>query len=485
MALSTEALLDLSASYVSGISRPVNWRRKQLQGVHDLIHDNTEALVGAALDDKRLTRADLLLELNYVLSLIRSQLDIVIGSASAAGATKNVEPDLLSGSRARKLAEVQTTAGVVLVSSTWAFPYSSSLGGLVLTYASGNVAALALPASVKLTALLGSLLKKYVDHAGYSLVDSSELAKDIPSLSATPSAPSLVVLDVNVDGSVEPLRTVTAPTTSSIAYVNYSALGKRGGRGRARTEAAKKIARDLVQSKVLFQGRALFAPFIVYVDIEAYHDLTLELIAAAKEFGSAIQESHVPLKTKEPTGIRTLVNNAVRIIEIEPEVGSFTDLPSDGAPTLVIAKTRSSDAAIDGLQSLTRIPALYLYSQEPFTSYIVKNVDADRILVNGIALDLLANPFAIETAKLPPSLTHSQTIIKSAGPHIVLADSSYQLERQLLKSIAGASISRLDEGDGTRWDFFDQVKLVFQGVKLLTYTSVALGGYLAYRRYTK
>ena len=109
-------------------------------------------------------------------------------------------------------------------------------------------------------------------------------------------------------------------------------------------------------------------------------------------------------------------------------------------------------------------------------------------------------PFSINTAKVLARPQQSVVISKPSKTSLGDAALSLQLEKSILKS----NINKLDEGDGTRLDFFDQVcyfqtwtffnsetddirqvKIAYLGVKYLTYATALTGAFLIYRRYTK
>ncbi|KAI0064075.1 hypothetical protein BV25DRAFT_1823584 [Artomyces pyxidatus] len=471
-------LSELSGSYVSGVSRPFGWRRKQLQGIHDLIQNDTDVLVDAALRDKRLVRADVLLELASILSLVKTRLDSVIRESNEAPAAPT---GILGASGDRKTSEAKTPTGIAVVVAHWAFPYSSSLGAMALAYAAGNVVALVPPQNASVASILSAKLRTTQDHLGYAVISSADALKgSIQQQSEANSYPSITVLDVRGNGTVEHPRTVYPSRNPSAVYVNYTALG---GRDEVkftprRTKIAKDIARTIVQSKTIFNGHAFHAPMVAFLDSEIYDELVAQIVTAVKDMGGSANAGYGKV---QQTGLKSVVEGPISVFDIDAKTASDVKLPSLETPVLLLSKATTPDTAIDRLQYLPRLPAFYLFAKEPFTSYVVKNIDSDLTVVNDIPIDVLANPFAPRTALLSSVLSTPQSIVTLSGP----SPSSSDMERKLVHAIASAQITRLDEGPGTRWDFFDQVKLVFTGVKYLGYASLAAGGYLAYRRFIK
>ncbi|KAI0051406.1 hypothetical protein FA95DRAFT_271768 [Auriscalpium vulgare] len=380
----TTILSELSGSYVSGVSRPFGWRRKQLQGIHDLIQENMDSLVDAATKDKRLVRADVLLELATVVDLVRKQLDEVIKASEDFSRAKAAENGIAAiSNKRRKATDAKTPVGIALVNSHWAFPYSSSLGAMAAAYASGNVVALVPPSQPAISSLLSSKLKIFVDQLGYAIVNASETLKG----SEQTDLPSVTALDVKGSGVVEPLRTIAPPRNPSAVYVNYTALGPRGEVKFTprRLKIAKEIATRIVQSKLAFGGQAWHAPLVAFLDTEVYEEVTSQLVTAVKERGSATDAQYL----EKQMGLKALVQGPLFILELDAKAASEVKLPSTNTPLLLLSKVTSPDTAIDRLQYLPRLPAFYLFSQEPFTAYVVQNVDSDLTVVNDIPLDAI------------------------------------------------------------------------------------------------
>ncbi|TFK36288.1 Aldehyde/histidinol dehydrogenase [Crucibulum laeve] len=260
------SFLKLNAVFDTGVSRSLSWRRKQLQGIHDLVQNNSEPLVKAALRDSRLTRAEVLLELASVLELVRSEIDGIKKYSKSSAAFKSSVRSSVDSVHQR-VASRQLPAGVIVVKSSWSHPYSSVLGAAALAYAAGNVVAYAI-SDKAVASTLAPLFSTNLDQSGYELLDLSTFDKAHAHILDAVS-PSVSLLEVANDGSVYAASVATPLPKSCVVYVHTSGN-------------VKAAAWAIAASKAAFNGQAPLAPTVAFVDNAVYEEFRFELLTALR-----------------------------------------------------------------------------------------------------------------------------------------------------------------------------------------------------------
>ncbi|TFK52661.1 hypothetical protein OE88DRAFT_1807533 [Heliocybe sulcata] len=492
---SAQAFLQLDASFVSGASRPYNWRRKQLQGVHDLIQKHTDDLLAAALKDDRLARSEVLLELGSVLQSVKTELSKVVKASKVSA--KSSTADVLGLFKQRqRVKDTKNPAGVILITPHWAFPFVTTLGTLVSAYAAGNVAALYIPPTTtsSVADVLSSLLPRYIDQLSFAILSLPQLSKSHLHLIEALPSPSISALKVGKDGSLSfdiPPAIAGALHGPSTVYVHQSSLSKPGCS--RRISEAQDIATALVQAKLAFSGESPMAPWIAYFDDEVYDDIATELVKAVSFIGNGLQ-SATRIKEAESAkdlveailkdGANALTSGPLYILEDDVTKISKRNIPPGRVPFLLISRVHSPDTAIDRMQAMPRLSAFYLFTKsKKFQTYITENVDSAVTVTNSIPPSLLVNPLSHTTA-IEPVLSRDQAIISASAP-AAMALSGPDMEAKLLHAIKAAQIKRLDEGAGTRMDFFDQVKLVYRGVQFVTLVGLGFSAWNVYKRFSR
>ncbi|KDQ50556.1 hypothetical protein JAAARDRAFT_42013 [Jaapia argillacea MUCL 33604] len=466
MASSSETFLQLDAHFITGVTRPTTWRRKQLEGLHDLIQENTDSLVKAALQDSRLVPGEVLLELTSILSLIRTSIQTLITSNPS---TKSATVDILGLYKQRqKITKLENPVGVVLINSHWAFPYSTTLGSLAFALVAGNVAAVLPPPTLSST--LPALLSKYLDQLAYAILTPSSLSKPhLHNIEALPS-PSITPINIHPSSGSISLNSSSSSTNAGLSavYVNETAL---------KLKSAKAIASDIVQAKVAFNGASNFTPSIVFVDESVYEDVVKEITFAAREYGigrtGGGEEVKRLVESLVENGAKVLSSGVLYVVEDDSrKLGKI----NGSLPFLMVTRVPSPDTAIDRIQGLSRLSGFYLYVHHPkFSKYITKFIDSTLTLTNSIPPHILLSSSS-------PTLSLSQTIITTT-PSPLASPSTDKLRDVIRKANIGRL--RVDEGPGTRMDFFEQVKLAYRSVQVVGVLSVGLGVWGVYRRFTR
>lgn len=149
----------LRASFNSGITRDLHWRRQQLLSLLDLINDNEVDICNAVFSDMHKNPSELkICELYALKRTIQHYADNIYNMA-----TPHMLPPTLDTFMCRAYV-VPDPLGVVTVIGVWNYPVSLSLTPLAGAIAGGNCTLLKLPnSSPKYSALMTSLLPKYLD----------------------------------------------------------------------------------------------------------------------------------------------------------------------------------------------------------------------------------------------------------------------------------------------------------------------------------
>lgn len=149
----------LRASFNSGITRDLRWRRQQLLSLLDLINENEAEICSAVYADMHKNPAELkICELYALKRTLQEYADNIYEMASP-----RLLPPTLDTFMCRAYV-VPDPLGVVTVIGVWNYPVSLSLTPLAGAIAGGNCTLLKLPnSSPRYSALLTSLLPRYLD----------------------------------------------------------------------------------------------------------------------------------------------------------------------------------------------------------------------------------------------------------------------------------------------------------------------------------
>ncbi|KAK7035462.1 hypothetical protein VNI00_011755 [Paramarasmius palmivorus] len=460
-------LHELKAAFETGLSRPISWRRKQLEGIHDAIKANVEELVNGAVQDERLVRTEVLLELDCVLDAIKSKLNELVSNADAA--FSYTTSDIGLGALHVRKASRHTPAGVILIQSSWAYPYSSLLIPAVSAFAAGNVCAFVATSIPAVAEVLSSTFSRFIDQSGHAFLDitSSEAEThlfDIP-------IPSVSVLDIGAT-TVSAVKVSTTPSSPSVAYVHESGN-------------VKVAAQNVVEAKLAYNGLAPRAPSVVLVDYSVYDEFRAELVSASSnrcKLPSARLTSTA--KSVQANGAEVVASDPLTIVEVQTKDAKAALTTVGHLPYLVICRVSSPDTAIDRIATMPKLSTFVLYATEPFRTYVNDNIESRETLWDGLPVELLGNPWGTSVSDLSRVLSEPQEIVQVKQSSQKRLDDSTVVP-SLEKAISKAWIPRLDEGSGTRVDFFQQVGMVFKAVKFTGLLAVAGTGYLTYRRFTR
>jgi len=160
---------SLRASFGTGRTRPIGWRRAQLRRLRDLITENEDRIAGVLNEDLGRPRYEgILAEAHFVVSEIDHMLDHLADW---------MEPEFVSSPLALQPATAYSKAeplGVVLVISPWNYPIQLALAPMIGALGAGNCVVLkpseVAPAS---SALLAELVPRYLDTECVAVVEGA------------------------------------------------------------------------------------------------------------------------------------------------------------------------------------------------------------------------------------------------------------------------------------------------------------------------
>lgn len=389
----------LRATYATGRTRDIEWRRGQLRALERLVVDNETAIAAALKADLGRQPFEAWLA------------DVASTAAEAADAAKNVGKWAKRRYRLLELSQLPGMGwveyepyGTVLVIGAWNFPFALTLGPAVGALAAGNTVALKpselAPAS---SALMADLVPKYLDPAAVAVIEGDGLV-------------SQELIDQGFDkicftGGTEIGRKVYQAAAAHLTPVTLELGGKSPVIVAADADidvAAQRIA----WTKLINSGQICIAPDYVLADASIRDELVTKIKAAVQTFES------------EATGGKRIVNRrhfdrlsaAVSATEGEVVIGGGANpdaLELDATvvvdpslseplmtdeifgPVLPIVTVQNLDEAIEFVNARPKPLAAYLFTKaKAVRERVIRDVPAGGMVVNHLI-------FHFATTKLP------------------------------------------------------------------------------------
>ena len=389
----------LRATYATGRTRDLDWRRRQLRALESLVVDNEAAIAAALKTDLGRQPFEAWLA------------DVASTAAEAADAAKNVGKWTKRRYRLLELSQLPGMGwveyepyGVVLVIGAWNFPFALTLGPAVGALAAGNTVVLKpselAPAS---SALMAELVPRYLDQDAVAVIEGDGMV-------------SQELIDQGFDkicftGGTEIGRKVYQAAAAHLTPVTLELGGKSPVIVAADADidvAAQRIA----WTKLINSGQICIAPDYVLADASIRDELVTKIKAAVQTFES------------EATGGKRIVNRrhfdrlAAAVAATEGEVviggGSNPDaLELDATvvvdpslteplmtdeifgPVLPIVTVQNLDEAIEFVNARPKPLAAYLFTKaKAVRERVIRDVSSGGMVVNHLI-------FHFATTKLP------------------------------------------------------------------------------------
>lgn len=389
----------LRATFASGRTRNVDWRRRQLQALERLITDNEPEIADALAADLGRKPFESWLA------------DIASTAAEARDAAKNVGKWTKRKHRLLEFAQLPGRGwveyepfGAVLVIGAWNFPFALTLGPAVGALAAGNVVLLkpseVAPAS---SALMARLVPRYLDPDAVAVVEgdgavSQELiAQGFDKLCFT--------------GGTEIGRRVYESAATHLTPVTLELGGKSPVIVAADADvdvAAKRIA----WTKLINSGQICIAPDYVLADVAIRDQLVTKIRSAVESFEAGdpsgkriVNERHFDRLASSLAATKGEVavggGTDAAALKIQPTVVVDPDLDEPlmrdeiFGPILPIVTVQNLDEAIDFVNSRPKPLAAYLFTKtKSVRERVIREVSAGGMLVNHLL-------FQFSTTKLP------------------------------------------------------------------------------------
>ncbi len=389
----------MRATYATGRTRDLEWRRRQLRALESLVVDNEEAIAAALKADLGRQPFEAWLA------------DVASTAAEAADAAKNVGKWAKRRYRLLELSQLPGMGwveyepyGVVLVIGAWNFPFALTLGPAVGALAAGNTVVLKpselAPAS---SALMAELVPRYLDQDAVAVIEGDGMV-------------SQELIDQGFDkicftGGTEIGRKVYQAAAAHLTPVTLELGGKSPVIVAADADidvAAQRIA----WTKLINSGQICIAPDYVLADASIRDELVTKIKAAVQTFEA------------EATGGKRIVNRrhfdrlAAAVAATEGEVviggGSNPDaLELDATvvvdpslteplmtdeifgPILPIVTVQNLDEAIEFVNARPKPLAAYLFTKaRAVRERVIRDVSSGGMVVNHLI-------FHFATTKLP------------------------------------------------------------------------------------
>ncbi|HKV19435.1 MAG TPA: aldehyde dehydrogenase family protein [Mycobacterium sp.] len=394
-----EAVAKLRATFASGRTRSIEWRKRQLLGIEKMMAENEEAIAAALEQDLGRSRFEAWLA------------DIASTAGEAKDAAKNVKKWTRRRYRLLELSQLPGRGwveyepyGTVLVIGAWNFPFVLTLGPAVGAIAAGNTVLLkpseVCPAS---SALMAELVPRYLDNDAVIVVEgdgsvSQELiAQGFDHICFT--------------GGTEIGRKVYEGAAPHLTPVTLELGGKSPVIVTADADidvAAKRIA----WTKLINSGQICIAPDYVLADAKIRDQLVDKIKDAVTTFEventsgkRIVNERHFDRLTSALAATKGDIavggGSDASKISIQPTVVVDPD-PSEPlmtdeifGPILPVVTVQSLDEAIGFVNARPKPLAAYLFTKtKSIRERVIKEVPAGGMVINHLL-------FQFSTNKLP------------------------------------------------------------------------------------
>ncbi|KAK0524899.1 hypothetical protein OC835_004428 [Tilletia horrida] len=377
-----QAVEDLRTNFLSGKTRPVLYRKRQLQQLYYLFKDNEQAWIDALKKD--LNRP--LFE-SYLAELlgVYNEIAYAVAHLDSWAKPKNVWSGLAWATHTTQIRK--EPKGTVLVIGAWNYPIAVSVGPVIGALAAGNTVILK-PSELSshTSQLTAELWAKYMDPETSRVVNGA-----IPETTA--------LLDqrwehIFYTGNGTVGRIIAEKAAKSLCPVTL----ELGGKSAVYVDESAELssaAHRLLWGKTVNSGQTCIAPDYVLCSASVQPKLVEALRKAFKEFypkGAQTSDSYSRIISDNHwKRLNDLTKNSKAKLAIgggadassrfiEPSV--FTDVTADDAlmqgelfgPILPIVPVANAQAAVDFINARDQPLALYVFSgNRKVTNFVLNN----------------------------------------------------------------------------------------------------------------
>ena len=359
----------LRATFDSGRTRPLKWRRAQLDAMQRMLEENEDAITSALHDD-----------------LAKPAQEVVLGETSLVfSEIRHARSRMERWSRPRKVPTPPVAQpgrsfiqpeplGVALIIGAWNYPIQLVLAPLVPAIAAGNCAVLK-PSEVTPNAsrMLAELVPKYLDQEAFAVVEG-----------AVPETTALLEQQwdhIFYTGGAAVGRIVMKAAAEHLTPVTLELGGKSPAIIHDSADI-KSAARRLAWGKALNAGQTCIAPDYVLVSpgrksalIEALREQFRAMLGpdalASDDYAAVVNEKHFERLSALLRQGRAVIGGQAEAAtrKIAPTVLVDVDLDSDVmteeifGPILPIVETRDLDSAIEFVRRGDKPLSAYLFTK--------------------------------------------------------------------------------------------------------------------------
>ncbi|MBS3822653.1 MAG: aldehyde dehydrogenase family protein [Wenzhouxiangellaceae bacterium] len=383
----------LRAIFDAGRTRPLKWRRAQLDGMQRMLEENEDAIAGALHAD-----------------LAKPAQEVVLGeTALLFGEIRQARSRMERWARPRKVATPPVAQpgrsfiqpeplGVALIIGAWNYPIQLVLAPLIPAIAAGNCAVLK-PSEITPNAskVLAELLPKYLDREAFAVVEG-----------AVPETTALLEQKwdhVFYTGGAAVGRIVMKAAAEHLTPVTLELGGKSPAiiDGDADLESA---ARRLAWGKALNAGQTCIAPDYVLVSkgqkaplIEALRKQFRSMLGpdplASDDYAAVVNEKHFERLTALLQQGRAVIGGQAETAtrKIAPTVLTDVELDSDlmreeiFGPILPVIEVNDLDDAIEFVRRGDKPLSAYLFTRSSASEKkFLRDVACGNVCINDVMM---------------------------------------------------------------------------------------------------
>jgi aldehyde dehydrogenase (NAD+) len=409
-----ELVDGLRATFRSGRTRPIEWRREQLRSMLQMLVDHEDDFVAALQTDLGRPRLEA-----YAADIGTTKAEIKHAIKHVASWAKptRVNPGLTSmPAKARIIPE---PLGTVLIIAPWNYPIQLLLSPMVAAIAAGNcIVAKPSELSPACSAVLARLVPRYLDNDAITLVEGG--------VAETTSLLELPYDHIFFTGSTNVGRVVMQAAAAHLTPVTLE-LGGKSPTIVAADADLTVAARRILWGKHLNAAQTCIAPDYVLVESSVKDRLVDEMATVLGEFlgadprtspdfGRIVNDRHFARLTDllESAGGTVATGGdtdaATRFIAptiiVDPDLDAPIMQEEIFGPLLPVVGVESIDAAIDFVNDRPKPLALYVFSGSDETAdHVLATTSSGGACVNQTILHI--NTPAMPFGGVGPSGTGS------------------------------------------------------------------------------
>lgn len=388
----------LRSNFDKNISKPLDWRRKQLNALDDmLVIEESRILAALKTDLAKCDYEGWVTEIGYV----KSEIALALKKLNAWTKPRKVRTPVIA--QPAKSYLLPEPLGTVLIIAPWNYPFQLALAPMVAAIAAGNCAVIK-PSEISPTVanLVQQLLSKYLDNDAIRVVEggveeTTELLRhDFDHIFYTGGE---AVAKIVMRAAAEHLTPVTL---------------ELGGKSPCIVDSDTKVdvtAARIVWSKWINAGQTCVAPDYLIVEKEYCDTLVAALRSnlekcygadpsKSDDFGRIINSRHCE-RLVSYLGGQNIIHGGEHNIEqrylaptivLNPDKDSALLRDEVFGPILTIITVDDITESIDIVRSRAKPLALYVFTQnDQFEQYVLSSLSAGSVAIND-GMMFLANP---------------------------------------------------------------------------------------------